>query len=102
MRLSLLCVGGFTGPAGAQTRSVDLDRLPEAEAGHLRALVGKLDLACLPATLMKARPQPWDFVYTLTVDNGGDGARHQVKFQNDAAPPALRELADILSNYEPS
>lgn len=93
MKLSLQSVGGFTGAAGARTRSVDLDQVPPDEAARLRTLVQALDVARLPATLMKPRPQPWDFVYTLTVDNG---ATHQVRFHSDAAPPALRELAELL------
>jgi hypothetical protein len=100
MRLSLQGVGGFAGPAGAQTRAVDLDRLPAAEAAHLRALVAALDLAHLPAALMKPRPQSWDFVFTLTVDDGD--VRRQVRFHADAAPPALRELADILNRLPPA
>jgi hypothetical protein len=100
MRLSLHCVGGFTGPAGAQTRSADLEHLPAARARQVRALVEALDLAHLPATLMKPHPQPWDFVYTLTVDD--DAASHQIRFHTDAAPPALRELTDILNDLPPS
>jgi len=99
MRLSLHCTGGFTGPAGAQTRAVDLDHVPPAKATRLRALVQALDPGQLPASLMKARPQPWDFVYTLTIENG---ARRQLRFHLDAAPPLLRELADILNQYPPS
>jgi hypothetical protein len=99
MKLSLQCVGGFTGPAGAQTHTVDVDALPAADAGRLRALVQALDVACLPAALMKARPQPWDFVYTLTVD---DGAAHAIRFHSDAAPAALRDLAGILEQYPPA
>jgi hypothetical protein len=40
--------------------------------------------------LLKPRPQPWDFTYTLTVDD------RQVRFHLDAAPAALRELVDYL------
>lgn len=99
MRLSLHCVGGFTGPAGAQTRSVDLDRLPAAEAKRLQTLLHALDLAQLPACLLKPRPQPWDFVYTLTVDNGEP---RQLRFHTDAVPAPLRELVDILQQYPPA
>jgi hypothetical protein len=95
MKLSLQSVGGFTGPAGVRARSVDLDQLPPDEAAHLRALVQAADLAHLPPALLKPRPQPWDFVYTLTVENG---ARQCVRFHSDAAPPALRELADVLDS----
>ena len=90
MRLSLHCVGGFTGPAGAENRSVDVDSLAAADAARVRGLVQALDLAQLPATLLKARPQPWDFTYTLTVDG------RQVRFHLDAAPPALRELVEVI------
>lgn len=99
MRLSLHCVGGFTGPAGAQTRTVDLDRLPADQAARLRALLQALDVARLPPALMKPKPQPWDFVYTLSVENG---ASRQVRFHVDAAPPALGELVTILEQYPPA
>lgn len=99
MRLSLHCVGGFTGPAGAQTREVDLDRLPAAEAQRLQALLQAADLARLPPSLLKSRPQPWDFVYTLTVENG---ARRQLRFHTDAAPAPLSELVDMLQQYPPT
>jgi hypothetical protein len=93
MRLSLHCVGGFTGAAGAQAWNVDVDQLPAAEAARVRALVAALDPAHLPATLLKPRPQPWDFTYTLAIDNG---AQRQVRFHLDAAPAALRELVELL------
>ncbi|KQV50134.1 protealysin inhibitor emfourin [Massilia sp. Root335] len=93
MRLSLHCVGGFTGPAGAQTRDVDVDSLPAAKGTRVRGLVQALDLAQLPPTLLKPRPQSWDFTYTLTID---DGTPRQVRFHLDAAPPALRELVEFI------
>lgn len=99
MRLSLHCTGGFTGPAGAQTRSVDVDALPAPDAAHLRTLVRSLDLARLPATLLKTQPQSWDFTYTLTVDEGG--ACRSLRFHADGAPPALQELTDLLQQYPP-
>lgn len=95
MRLSLHSVGGFTGPAGAQTHSVDVDQLPAPDAARVRALVQALDPARLPATLLKARPQSWDFTYTLTIE---DGAQRQVRFHLDAAPPSLRELVEFIEN----
>jgi hypothetical protein len=95
MRLSLHSVGGFTGPAGAQTHSVDVERLPAADAARVRALVQALDVEHLPATLLKARPQSWDFTYTLTI---GDGVERQVRFHLDAAPAALRDLVEFIEN----
>lgn len=99
MRLSLHSVGGFTGPAGAQTRSVDTDQLPATEAQHLQGLVTRLDMAKMPASLMKARPQSSDFAYTLTVDDGAQQPAQQLKFHADAAPPALRELVASMEKY---
>lgn len=96
MRLSLRCVGGFTGPAGAQTRTVDTAQLPGAEADRLKTLVQQADVAQMPATLLKARPQSQDFTYTLVVE---DGALHQVKFHKDASPPALQALVACLEKY---
>jgi hypothetical protein len=90
MRLSLHCVGGFTGAAGAQTWNVDVDQLPAAKAARLRALVQALDPAHLPATLLKPQPQPWDFTYTLAIDD------RQVRFHLDAAPAPLRDLVELL------
>jgi len=102
MRLSLHCVGGFTGPAGAQTRSVDVERLPAAAAARLRALVEalahELDTAGRPPTLLKPHPQPWDFTYTLTID---DGTPRQVRFHVDAAPQPLREIVEVLEARPP-
>jgi hypothetical protein len=95
MRLSLHAVGGFTGPAGAQTRSVDVDDLPAHERTRVQALVQALDVAHLPATLLKPQPQPWDFTYTLKVDG------KQVRFHLDAAPAPLRELVGILEARAP-
>jgi hypothetical protein len=99
MRLSLRSVGGFTGPAGARTRTVELDLLAPHEAQRLRALVGALDFAGLPASITKPRPQSWDFLHTLEVS---DGARHhRVCFYSDAAPSALQALANALAAYSP-
>jgi hypothetical protein len=99
MRLSLQSVGGFAGPAGAQTRTVDLDRLDAGEAERLRSLVRSLDFAALPALLTKPHPQPWDFMHTLQVSDGGQ--THRIRFHSDAAPPALGELVDVLNEYPP-
>lgn len=96
MRLSLSCVGGFTGPAGAETRHVDVDQLPATEAQRLHGLVQALAPAALPASLLKDRPQSSDFTYTLTIE---DGASRQIRFHIGAAPPALRELVDCLNAY---
>lgn len=99
MRLTLHTVGGFTGPAGAQTRTVDLEKLVPAEAARLRALVKQIDFNALAPSITKQRPQSWDLMQTLKVES--DGAAHSVRFHSEAAPPALRELAELLTEYPP-
>lgn len=78
------------------TASVDLDQ-PSARASEIRRLVGASDFFTLPETLKKPRPQPWDFSYAVTVE---DGARtHTVTCHKDAVPAELRRLIETL---EPS
>ena len=95
MRIILHCMGGFTGPAGAQTRSVDLAQLPPEQAQQLEALVRACDFFALPAQLAKPAPQSWDFQYTLEVDAGAH--THTVHYYLDAAPPLLQALTQQLS-----
>ena len=94
-RLTLRTVGGFTGPAGAQTRSADLAALPAARAARLRQLLDACQLATLPAQLHTPQPHSWDFEYTLTLRQ--DGQTHTVRYHLDAAPPALRQLTELLN-----
>lgn len=98
-RLVLSCTGGFTGPAGAQTRTVDLAALPAGKAQHLQQLLHACDFTALPPHLAKAAPQSWDFEYTLQVQSGGQS--HTVKFHKDEAPPALRQIAEALDDLPP-
>lgn len=97
MKLSLSSVGGFTGPAGAQTRSVDLAQVDGARGERLRTLAHAVDFAALPPSILKPKPQSWDFVHTLTVEDGE--RRQQIRFHSDAAPPPLRALAAELAAY---
>lgn len=99
MHLILRCTGGFTGPAGSQTRSLDLARLPAEQAQQLQALVQACDFFSLPEQLAKPAPQPWDFQYTLEVADDGDGGHaHAVLYHLDAAPPPLQALTQQLSD----
>ena len=98
-RLVLRSSGGFTGPAGAQTRTVDLAALPAALAQRLQTLLAACDFAALPARLAKVGPQSWDFEYTLEVQSGAQS--HTLKFHLDAAPPPLRQLAEALDALPP-
>jgi len=111
MRLSLRSSGGFTGPAGAETRTVDTAVLAPADAQRLQALVEQLDQqmghqldhrlspGAPPQSLLKARPQSWDFSYTLSIDNG---AQRTIAFHLDAAPAPLKALVDCLNDYPPA
>ncbi|KQQ39930.1 hypothetical protein ASF61_03700 [Duganella sp. Leaf126] len=91
---TLRCTGGFTGPAGAQTRSVDLAALPQDQAQQLEALLQSCDFFALPDRLGKPAPQSWDFLYDLQVEHGGH--THTVRYYRDAAPPPLQALTDTL------
>lgn len=99
IRLVLRCTGGFTGPAGAQTRTVDLAALPAAKAQQLQHLVQACDFAALPQRIAKPAPQSWDFEYSLEVQSGGQS--HTVKFHKDEAPPALQKLTEALDELPP-
>ena len=94
-RLSLRSCGGFTGPAGAQTRSADLSQLPAARSARLGQLLDACAIFTLPDRLLKLQPKSWDFEYTLTVNQ--DGQSHTVHYHLDAAPPALRQLTEQLN-----
>lgn len=90
MRISLRSVGGFTGPAGAKTRTLDVDSLPSDKASKVRRLVEASGFFSLPPKILKAAPASWDFIHHLEIEDGGRS--HKVQFHKDAAPPALKEL----------
>lgn len=98
-RLVMRSSGGFTGPAGAQTRTLDLAALPATEARQWRQQLQACDFFALPARLAKAAPQSWDFEYTLEAQAGAQA--HTVRFHLDAAPPALQQLAAALNELPP-
>ncbi|MET0321776.1 MAG: protealysin inhibitor emfourin [Duganella sp.] len=95
MRMRLTCTGGFAGPAGAQTRTVDLDRLPHDQAEQIQSIMQACDLFALPEQLIKPAPKPWDFQYDLELDQGGQ--THKVRYHLDAAPPLLKALTEKIS-----
>jgi len=94
-KLVLRTSGGFTGPAGAETRTVDLAKLPAAQAAQLRRLLDESDVFALPAALTKPHPQSWDFEHSLCVEAAGKA--HTVRYHIDAAPPALQQLTAHLN-----
>jgi hypothetical protein len=100
MRITLRTVGGFSGPAGAETRTLDLDTLAPEKAVALRGLVESARFFLLPPTVRKARPRSWDFLHTLTVEDGDRS--HQVTFHLDAVDARLRELVRAVEADDPA
>ena len=98
-RLTLRCTGGFTGPAGAQTRTVDLSQLPPHQAQHWQQLLTACDFFALPEKVLKPAPQSSDFLYDLKVDQ--DQQAHCVRYHLDAAPAPLKELTNKLNEVDP-
>lgn len=96
MRMKLRCTGGFTGPAGAQTRTIDLAQLPPAQADEMKQLVSASDFFALPDKLVKDAPKSWDFQYDLEVDQGEQA--HTVRYHLDAAPDELRTLTEKIND----
>jgi hypothetical protein len=92
VRITLTSTGGFTGPAGASTTTLDDSSLTAPEAQRLRTLVASLAAAAVPPVRKLARAQPWDFVQRLTIEGEGPPAAYQ--FHEAAAPPALRAVYD--------
>ncbi|TFW24310.1 protealysin inhibitor emfourin [Duganella callida] len=97
MRLILRCTGGFAGPAGTQTRTVDLAQLPADRAGQLQQLIHAIDFAALPPKLVKDAPRSWDFQYDLELEDGGQRT-HCVQYHLDAAPAPLKALTEKLND----
>src|SRR5262245_58267194 len=79
---------------GVMTRAgeVDLDKLSQADATHLRELVAAAGFFSLPPEIRKRAPASWDFVHELTVRDAGK--THTVCFHLDAVPATLRALCD--------
>ena len=94
MRIVLRSTGGFSGPAGAETRSVDLDALPAADAAHLRQLAQAAHLFSLPSALTDPQPQSWDFLHVLDVEDGPRS--HRITFHEKGAPRPLLALYAAL------
>lgn len=95
MIVTLRSVGGFTGPAGAEEHIIDDAKLPPDVARRLQTLQAALPVATGPQVFKKSAPQSWDFMHTLTVQNG---AKSQVyEFHEDAAPAELKAMFKLVS-----
>lgn len=94
MRIELRSVGGFTGPAGAEVKRIDTEKLSKSEAQKIIPLIESAHLFDQPEQMKLSSPKSWDFKYTLTVD---DGKRRRVlEFHKSAAPLSLQELVDEI------
>ena len=96
MRMTLRCTGGFAGPAGAQTRTIDLAQLPHEQAEQMQQMVQACDFFALPEKLVKNEPKSWDFQYDLEVDEGRQA--HTVHYHLDAVPEQLRALTEKIND----
>lgn len=99
MKLSLRSVGGFTGPIGSVTRSVEVAALPGERRAHVSALLDAARPFDLPTQFLLPSPRSWDFLYTLTVEDGG--RTREIKLHLDAAPPSVRALVEWLEEQKP-
>jgi hypothetical protein len=99
MRLSLRSIGGFTGPAGAVTRTVDVATLSEDRRCHAQKLVEAAHLFDRPEKALLPAPKPWDMRYVLDVDDGGRSRR--VELHLGAVDTSLKELVSWLEDEAP-
>ncbi len=80
--------------------AIELDSLRPEDASRFRSFIKAADFFALPAKIMKPAPQSFDFIYSLTVE---DGERvHTVQFHADAAPAELVNLAREVQERSPS
>ena len=100
MTITLEVSGGIAAPLGPQVITVDLDRLPAADAAALRAAVSAVPATVWGQALLAPHPHPGDLRHVLRVDDGGTA--RVVTFHARAAPPALGVLAGHLLARGPS
>lgn len=73
---------------------LDLDKLPQEQAGKLKGLLEQASFFDLPANLIE-HPVPDEFIYTVTVSRGFL-RKHSVVVSDSSAPDNLRPLLDEL------
>jgi hypothetical protein len=94
VKLSIRSIGGFAGPVGAVTRTIDLDALPDEARRIANKLVAAAHLFDRPAAMLLKAPKSWDFRHLVTIE---DGARsHSIELHLDAVDAPLRALVEWL------
>ena len=84
--------GGFAGiRIGAD---FDLEDLPEEQADQIREMLDDVDFAELPEKLMKGRPIPDGFTYSITVES--ERAEYTVTTSDTSAPEKMQPLLELL------
>ncbi len=84
--------GGFMGRK--VSLEIDMDDLPEDEAGTLRELLDEVDFFDLPDDLRRA-PAPDEFTYSITV--AVEERQHSVRVSDTSMPDDLRPLLKELN-----
>jgi hypothetical protein len=92
MRINFERTGGFMGRK--VQFSVDLDEIPNDQAGMLEGLLEKADFFNLPENLI-SKPTPDEYTYTITVET--TVTQHMVRFSDTSITDSLRPLYDNLS-----
>lgn len=98
MRIQFETGGGVAGPAARRACNIDVDRLPQDEAAHVKSLVQAADLPAIAERLQAAqqRDRPDDTYYEITVHDGDHS--HDVSTTHRSLPTELKPLVQWLSN----
>ncbi len=99
MKLVLEVTGGFTGKAGKQVISLDLDQLPEGVASEMHRLLEAVPPSVWGESYLSNHPKPWDFRHELSVR---DGEQRMVTFHKGQGPSELTTLAERIVDYDSS
>lgn len=94
MKITLHRSGGFAGSVGATSFELDPLALPEPRRAQLLALLDAANVAGQPAIQRLASPHPWDFLYSLQIEDGP--FVHRLQLQLAAVSVALRDLVLLL------
>ena len=91
-RIKFERTGGFAGMRIAA--DFELEDLPEDQAERVRELLDDVDFDELPEKLMKGRPVPDGFNYSITVES--EKGEHTVTTSDTSAPEKIQPLLELL------